>query len=276
MPMSPRLLRPRSTASSHPEALDWATRATAAGGTVTTTSLAAVNAFCRAIDAAGIRDRIYRLNLFAGGNINAALIPLYRSIARGGTVIGSAADTNNGFVSADFAETGTNGGFNKAVQTVKNISTGVTTSNLPQFVTAHVALAFKGNSVANAGFAFGDNSNEQHFVYVVHGGSPAYNTQLCANGGEIAYSNALAASGRFITSRTANNAIALYRNGVSVGSSASAVTSSAAGKALNLMAQTFITGCLRYYSIGNGLTAAQAAAFDSALSAYLTTMSRTT
>lgn len=74
MPHSPRLLRPRQT--THPEAAAWAARVVDNGSTAGT-SLAAVSKFCRAIDAAGIRDRFYRLNLFCGSNLNAALVPLY-------------------------------------------------------------------------------------------------------------------------------------------------------------------------------------------------------
>jgi hypothetical protein len=36
-----------------------------------------VSKFCSAIASAGIRDRFYRLNLFCGSNLNAALVPLY-------------------------------------------------------------------------------------------------------------------------------------------------------------------------------------------------------
>jgi hypothetical protein len=74
MAMSPRLLRPRSTL--HPDAASWAARVVANGGTVGT-SLAAVSKFCSAIASAGIRDHFYRLNLFCGSNLNAALVPLY-------------------------------------------------------------------------------------------------------------------------------------------------------------------------------------------------------
>jgi hypothetical protein len=76
MAMSPTLLRPRATV--HPEAAAWAARVVANGGTVGN-SLAAVSKFCAAIASAGIRDRFYRLNLFCGSNLNAALVPLYRN-----------------------------------------------------------------------------------------------------------------------------------------------------------------------------------------------------
>jgi hypothetical protein len=107
MPMSPRTLRPRNAL--HPEAANWAARVVANGGTVGT-SLPAVSAFCRAIDAAGIRDRFVRLNLFCGGpsgtvaGLNACLVPLYRGPTPGGATFGNAVDTNTMFVSSDYTE----------------------------------------------------------------------------------------------------------------------------------------------------------------------------
>ena len=64
--------------SLHPEAVAWRDAVVDNGGSVSGATLAAVSDFCNAIDAAGIRDRFYRLNLFAGTGLNAALVPLYR------------------------------------------------------------------------------------------------------------------------------------------------------------------------------------------------------
>lgn len=72
MPMSPRLLRPRAGGGFHPEAQDWRNRVITNGGTVSGSTLTAVSNFCRSIDAAGLRDRFYRLNLFCGTGLSAA------------------------------------------------------------------------------------------------------------------------------------------------------------------------------------------------------------
>ena len=103
MPMSPRLLRPRASGV-HPEAASWRTRVVANGGSVSATTMQAVDRFCRSIDGAGIRDRFYRLNLFCGGNLNAVLVPLYRGPSASGSTFGDAADTNFNFVAGDYAE----------------------------------------------------------------------------------------------------------------------------------------------------------------------------
>ena len=83
MAMNPRLLRPTASRRLNPEAQDWINRVYANGGTVSQSTASAVSTMCDAIDAAGIRDRFYRLNLFCGDNLNAALVPLYRGPKRG-------------------------------------------------------------------------------------------------------------------------------------------------------------------------------------------------
>ena len=66
----------------HPEAADWSTRVVAQGASVSTATLANVSRLCYAIDAAGIRDRFLRLNVFSGTGLNAAITPLFRGQAR--------------------------------------------------------------------------------------------------------------------------------------------------------------------------------------------------
>ena len=113
----------------HHEALNWATRASANGGLISTTTIRAVSEFCRAVDAAGLRDRFYRLNPFSAGLLG-ALVPLYRSTSFGGSVVGNATDTNVNFVSADFAETGSTGGL-KGNASNKYLNTGVNFAAAP-------------------------------------------------------------------------------------------------------------------------------------------------
>ena len=101
MAMSPRLLRPRQTI--HPEAASWAARVVANGGTVGA-SLSAVSNFCKAIDSAGLRSKLLRVNLMCGGNLNAVLVPLYRATSFGGSPLGEAIDLNTNFIDAHYAE----------------------------------------------------------------------------------------------------------------------------------------------------------------------------
>jgi hypothetical protein len=102
-----RLFGILQTGSIHPEALYWAARVAANGGTVSNSTLKAVSDFCK--ETASIRDRFLRLNLFCGNNLNAALVPLYLGEAPG-IVHGNSVDTNINFVAADYIERGINAG----------------------------------------------------------------------------------------------------------------------------------------------------------------------
>lgn len=92
---------------SNADAQDWVNRVYANGGAVSATTASAVNTFCDAIDAAGIRDRFYRLNLFCGNSdasLNAVRTPLYRGPSLSGTQYGNTTDANANFVAADYSE----------------------------------------------------------------------------------------------------------------------------------------------------------------------------
>lgn len=114
--------------SIHHEAIDWARRASANGGTISTTVLRAVSDFCAAADRDAFRSAMYRVNLFCGGTLAGCLVPLYRGPTFGGTNFGNATDTNNNFVSADFTETGATGGL-KGNGTNKLLIPGLLVSN---------------------------------------------------------------------------------------------------------------------------------------------------
>lgn len=104
MPMNPRLLRPIASGI-HPEAAAWRSAVVAAGGSPSSATVRAVNQFCKDIDAAGIRDRFYRLSLMCGSFLGVT-VPLYRGQSRTGTQYGNTTDTNSGgvFVTGDYAE----------------------------------------------------------------------------------------------------------------------------------------------------------------------------
>ena len=86
------------------DADDWVSRVSTAGGSVSTATRAAVTRFCVAIQAAGLRSKIWRLNAFCGSSLTAALVPIYRGPSRTGTQYGNTTDTNNNFVSGSYAE----------------------------------------------------------------------------------------------------------------------------------------------------------------------------
>lgn len=158
MPITVRMIRP-SAAGVHPEAASWATRVAANGGSVSGATLNAVSRFCRDIDAAGIRSRFYRLNLFCGNNLEAALVPLYRGESISAAVRGNATDTNTNFVSGDYSETSSGGGI-VGNGTTKHLDTGLTASSLPDECHASVWLSAQNSSVGTQLYLSSDNFND--------------------------------------------------------------------------------------------------------------------
>jgi hypothetical protein len=276
MPMSPRLLRPR-TGGFHPEASDWRSRVIANGGTVSGSTLTAVSNFCRSIGEAGIRDRFYRLNLFCGSNLSACLVPLYRGPSLGGTQYGNTTDTNNNFVSGDYVETGAGGGLTGNGST-KHLRTGVTMTDIG-VNDGHVAWytsrdTFPASNMTVAGQARG---NGRAWAYY---GTTAINLQYGVN--SIAPTVTSAVKGSHILQRVVNavNGAKAYVNGSLVATSGISSTGSDSGGdiwvfALNQTTATNLySGDLRCYSLGVSFTDAQALAYHNALQAFQTALGR--
>lgn len=74
------------------------------GGSVSSTTITALNNFCNSIDEAGLRHKFYRLNLFCGNNINACLVPIYSSPYKNNIQYGFGIDINRLYTpgSSDF------------------------------------------------------------------------------------------------------------------------------------------------------------------------------
>ena len=286
MPMNGRLLRPRQTI--HPEAADWANRVRTNGGSVSGTTLNAVDRFVKAIHAAGIRDRFFRVNLFCGNSdasLAAVRTPLFRGQSLTGTQYGNTTDTNAGnlFVANDYAETGASGGL------IGNGSSKYLATGLPQDFagnTGHASVYHRG-TIATAGAVFLRVVNATDRVGVDFGvGANAVRNWWGPNSGSgIAYAFGTA-GGHLIGSRTASNRNDAYRNGVADGFSTENVTMSLSGAPCqflvfasgdangNPQAGTYTAARLQGYSLGASLTASQAAAFSTAMIAFQTALGR--
>ena len=292
MSMSPRLLRPRSTV--HPEAAAWAARVVANGGSVSGTTLSAVSAFCRSIDAAGIRDRFYRLNLLCGTGLNAALVPLYRNTSLAGSALGNATDTNAGtvFVSGDYTETT---GLTPTLGGGKYLNTGLTPDAMPLSVAQAMHLAASHGPVAAPA------SNQLvRLVGAANGGVDRHWLNLTVtNSGTAAASSALGktnevtsatfpagaqVSASWIASRTSATSLVIYKNGATDGTLATSVTGIASHNFPFGLGRANFSGSIigdsypvphRHYSIGASLTGAQAAAYETALAAFRAAVGRT-
>jgi hypothetical protein len=269
----------------HHEALDWATRASANGGTISTPVLRAVSDFCAAIDRNSLRGRFLRLNIFSGGNLSGALVPLYRSTAFGGTVIGNATDTNANFVSGDFAETGATGGLT-GNGTTKYVDCG--SSILSQGGVGNIHLSISGSALTSgqtdAVLIAGTSAGANNIASLQTRAAGIAVNRAYANGTptNALTSSTAAASGQIIATAISATDLRIYQNGTQNGSTltttrsgtltASPVfvfTASVAGAP-----QSFSSARLTTYSIGFGLTAAQAAAFSAARAALDTALGR--
>lgn len=278
MPMNARLLRPRQT--THPEAAAWASRVLANGGSVSGATLSAVDKFCKAIGAAGIRDRFYRLNLFCGTGLNACLVPLYRGPIPSGTQFGNATDTNVGglFVSGDYSETGASGGLLGNAST-KYLRTGVTHNTLPQN-DSHIASYEISRAGATFRTSIGCRTTSTTGGFIL--GTWASTAQYALVGYETNTSLTLANSGGgfYVGTITGASASALYRNGT--GKVTTNATTRTPGPqeifvfALNDAGSVNVPTDARLagYSFGLQMTDAQVDAYSTAMQAFQSALGR--
>ena len=280
---------------SNVDAQDWVNRVYANGGVLTASTAAAVNQFCVDIENApggSIRDRFYRLNLFCGSNLNAALVPLYRSASFGGSPLGNAIDTNQGpFATGAYTEAT---GLTPALASGHYLDTGLTPDAMPLSVVQAMHLAASHGPIpsGNAGGYFigaANGSTDRHFIQWNVNAATAV-TVFSPLGKTNAVSSASIAAGSqpsaiWVSSRTTPTSLSIYKNGVADGTP---VTTSVTGiasyaRAFSVCRCNF-TGSIvgdsynlphRHYSIGAGLSGPEVAAYNNALSAFFSAIGRT-
>ncbi len=287
MPMNPRLLRPRQT--THPEASDWANRVRANGGSVSGTTLSAVDRFCKSITAAGIRDRFYRLNLFCGTGLNACLVPLYRGQSLGGTQFGNTIDTNNGpFVEGNYVETGATGGLwygGVGTNSSKYLNTGLPQSTIP-LTNLHLSASLRDGETTYSGenTLIGHYGASQSDFAVLRQAITTGSREFFAGSFSGAVSAAAASVEQHVLGvRSSATSATLYRSGSAVASSAVNI-GSATTSALPYFVfarnnsgtpNNYTSARLRMYSIGTAMDGTAALAFANAVAAFNTAMGRT-
>lgn len=277
MPMSPRTLRP-SQALFHPEAQDWRNRVIANSGSVSLSTLRAVSAFCRSIDAAGIRDRFIRLNLFAGTGLNACLVPLYRGQSRTGSQVGNATDTNSNFVSGDYVETGASGGL-LGNGTNKQLTPGLTPNDVGADV-GHVSAYIPTETATTQGRIIGAGTVSPGAMYSLQRSSGASNIQgVYGDAGRAVVS--VGQSGHYIVTRESNTSVALYENGLQQPVNTLSATSVSSTFGILVFARNFggsVTdrwaSRILCYSLGGPMTNAQASSYYTAIQAFQTALGR--
>ena len=287
--MNNRLLRPVASGV-HPEAAAWRSAVVANGGSVSGSTLKAVGDFCKAIDAAGIRDRFLRLNLFCGNSdasLNAVRTPLYRGQSRTGTQLGNATDTSANFVQGDYTETGASGGLTGNGSN-KRLATGLAGSNLNGH-NIHLS-AYEISPSPNAfdvSVGVRTNFSAPGMSILTSGVATTYEMALQNNAIQVAVGSA--PTGHWIGVQTGNRVGVLYRNGVSssttyVGGANTTSDFSSIAHDFGVFSHNdggtpnvhrdFSATRLGGYSIGLAFTGSQAAAFYTAMQAFQTALGR--
>ena len=278
------------------DAQDWVNRVYANGGTVSTATAASVNTFCDAIDAASLRDRFYRMNIFAGSNLNAALVPLYRGPSLGGTQYGGTTDTNNAFVGigTDYAETGASGGLTGNGST-KYLTFGTMAQLKPSWTTHHFGIDIKdgypdATNRYQMGAFFNETPTSPRGNYAINGTSSA----RTGDSGTTSRAGFTAAANLKMVVRATASDLRLFEDGTQVGTTqastdtatvlpggqfcvgASSFQSVSGGTPTGILnGYSPAVGTFRGYSIGESMDSTQRAAFASAWSAFRTAMGRT-
>lgn len=270
----------RSASTLNPDAAGWIARVVANGGTVSSATASAVNTFCNAIDAAGIRDRFFRMGIFAGSNLNAALVPLYRGPSLGGTQYGGTTDTNNAFVGVgtDYTETGASGGLT-GNGTTKYLNTGFAHNTLPQN-DSHAAVYEISRSSATFRTSLGARTTSLTGFFIMGTWVSTANYSFNAFESNARLDVASSAGGFYVGSVNGAADTALYRNGG--GKATSTITTRTPGPqnlfvfALNDGgAPTVYTDArLAGYSVGLKMTDAQVASYNTAMQAFQTALGR--
>jgi hypothetical protein len=270
------------------DAQDWINRVYQNGGTVSSATAAAVNTFCESIASAGIRDRFYRMGIFAGSNLNAALVPLYRGPSLGGTQYGNATDTNNAFVGigTDYAETGATGGLT-GNGTTKYLNTGFNVDQLPGAANCHLSSFITGTqditSVRTLVGTIFNSVTDRYRLFLRTDSStpPNYTLQIDLGKSEGAsqINRTNTSGGLLVGSRTSTTNLSLYAGGVSAAAPNTNPTAETTGASpFFVFARNgpteYYNGRMAAYSIGAGMTAAQVTAYNTAIQAFQTAMGR--
>lgn len=281
----------------HPDVENWLNTVNFNGGSASETTISALNTFCNSIDNAGLRNKFYRLNLFCGNNLQACLVPIYTGPISNLKIqsYGYGIDLNSNFTNSNYNETGVNAGL-----TGNGVNTSLNTGLSPDLVfsdtSAHLSyygVEWTPTAVLNPGSAVlgaTNSSATQRFFILGRGNTGTCGGSVAALTGQLGdvhsgvscQANNNIINGFYITSRLSTMLGSLYRNGSQI--SFSTFTNSYAS--FNEFLRVFAYGIngasagfsairLIGYSVGTGMTSAEAATFNTIMQTFQTTLNRT-
>jgi len=268
-------MRPRASGY-HPEASAWRTAAIANGGAVSTTTMKAVDAFCKSIDLAGIRDRFYRLSLLCGDNLSAARVPLYVSTAAKGTVLGSTVDANNSFASGDYSVSG-----GLKCGTSRSLNTGLAPDS-SDYATGHVSCWIqRTGTFGRAGLITSWNTSYTNPQLLIEYASNTGTGWFAWYREQSTSASAVTGKHLLVTRRSTTDQ-AWYQNAVLGAQDTNTATVSATSsvpwhigaRRVGTTIEAFCDENVTHYSIGRSMTAAQISSFYTALQTFMTALGR--
>lgn len=247
----------------NPETLEYRDRVTAAGGTMTAATLDAVEKFVQDCKNALIWSKLLEVGPFAGTNLNAALVKLVRP----GGVAGSL--TNVNFVAGDYAERGASAGLlgdgaTKYLNTGFNIQT-----HLPD--SCHLS-AYLRDDVGGGSNAIAIGGVDASHQYWLGGLTPSIQSNARLGQAATATHGQAMTKAFYCATRTAADALRLYKNGLLAASDNTAIAQGKPNHNVFAFAYSnsgapagFLPGRCSFYSIGAGLTADEAMALHLAV-----------
>jgi hypothetical protein len=247
----------------NPETTDYRTRVLANGGTISDASIDAIEKFVQDCKNALIWDKLLEVAPFAGTNLNAALVKLVYPVAAPGVI------TNVNLVAGDYSESGVNGGL-LSDGTTKYLNTGFNAQTyLPD--NAHLSFYLREDVSAsgNRSLIGTLQGSDQYWL-----GSLAPASQVNTRFGQTISASYAAplAKGFYLGVRESSTLLRLYKNGSQVASDTNLVAH--ARPNLNLYAFAWNSAGSpggyapargSFYSIGQELSATQAAALNDAV-----------
>jgi len=281
--------------SGHPEVQDWINRVYRNGGSVSQYTADQVTSFAREIDSAGLRSLLYRVNLFCGNDINAAFVPLYRGPVALDTRFGNEIDVTTGSGVAFTYSEGTglqgdpvsNGGGAR-----RYLNTGVILGAVPQLVGNHHISAYTnrlpsiGDATVGTPIGVYESASRGMTLYITQ---EVYNVGAFANS-LLNFANSTAPKalptdrGHYIANHI-SPILNIYEAGTKIGErnltgflittpTVFPVCVFAEGRPSPSVPLFNYTNPMQGYSIGAGLTAAQALAFSQIMELFQQRLSR--
>lgn len=242
------------------DAAAWAAAVVANSGTYSAATLAAMSTFVKSAKASGYWTKLNRINLFAGDQLAAALVPL----KAGG---GSAKDTAVNFVSGDYSEsTGLTGN-----GSTKHLKTGLIPSASLTENDTHIAvhiLTAVATTLGSAAMAFQTTATPAYF-------SDQYNTTTGRVSGAVS-----GGAGFGVGSRRSGTDHEIYRNGTSIATNATASGSISTVEQYILAINnagtpgSYSAASLGGYSFGAGLTDSDVTAYAAHMEAFQDALGR--